>query len=87
MLWIPSMMCMLGSFPFFGVLITDEVGHMSLNCMPFDLDWYDSIVAGWYLKPDLTIETFAFCSQFLVYVRNLTLLLYVAIVFSVPDIG
>ena len=50
MLWIPSMMCMLGSFPFFGILITDEVGHMSLRYTLFDLDRYDTIVSGWYLK-------------------------------------
>ena len=27
-----------GVFPFFGVLITDEIWHMSLDYMPFDLD-------------------------------------------------
>ena len=50
MLWIPSMICMLGTFAFFGVLITDEVGHMSLNSKSFDLYRYDAIVSGWYLK-------------------------------------
>ena len=37
-------------FPLFRVLINDEVGHMSLNYMPFDLDRYDAIESGWYLK-------------------------------------
>ena len=39
-----------GVFPFSGVMITDEVGHMSLNYMSFDLDRYDAIVSGQYLK-------------------------------------
>ena len=37
-------------FPFFGVLITDEIGHMSPNYMFFDLDRYDTIMSGQYLK-------------------------------------
>ena len=39
-----------GFFPFFRILITDEVGHISLNCMSFDLDRYDTVVSGLYLK-------------------------------------
>ena len=39
-----------GVFPFSGVLITDEVGCMSLNFMSFDLVRYGTIVSGWYLK-------------------------------------
>ena len=37
--------------PIFGVLIADEVDHMSLNCMSFDhQEVYDAIVSVWYLK-------------------------------------
>ena len=39
-----------GVFLFLGVLITDEVGHMSLNCMTFYPDRYDAIVSRKYLK-------------------------------------
>ena len=39
-----------GVFPFSGVLLTDEVGCVSLNYMSFDLDKYDAIVSGQYLK-------------------------------------
>ena len=35
-----------GVFPLFRVLITDEVGHMSLNYMSYNLDMYDAIVSG-----------------------------------------
>ena len=75
-----------GVFPFFGVLITDEVSHMSLNYMFFDLNRYDVIVLEWYLKGWFYNSNICFCLQFLVYVRNLPFL-YVAILFSVLDIG
>ena len=39
-----------GVFPFFGLLITDEKGNMSLNCMSFDLGRYNAIVSGQYIK-------------------------------------
>ena len=42
---MPSMVCMLGSFPSLEVLVTDEGGHMSLNYMSFDLDRHDTIVS------------------------------------------
>ena len=34
-----------GIFPLFGILIADEVCHMS-----FDLEWNDAIVSGWYFE-------------------------------------
>ena len=53
-------------FPFFGVLITDEVSHMSLNYISFDIDGMMPFCLGDILRANFTTATFAFCSQFLV---------------------
>ena len=76
-----------GVLPFFGVLITDEVGCMPLNCMFFDLDLYDTIVSGWY--PKGWFHNSNICLLFTIsgVGKNSTFLLYVAILFLVPDIG
>ena len=55
-----------GVFPFSGVLITDEVGHMYLNSMSFDLDRYSPLCLGGILRADFKTAIFAFCFQFLV---------------------
>ena len=41
---------------------------------------------GGILSDDLTVPIVAFCSQFLVYVRNFPSFLYITILFFVPSI-
>ena len=74
-------------FPFSWFLITDEVGHMSLNCMSFDLDRYDTIVFGWYLKGWFYTSNIYLLFTVSGVGKKFTLLLYVAILFFVPGIG
>ena len=61
----------IGILSFCGIVITDEICHMSFNCVAFDLDWYDAIMSRRYLRVDFTMPIVVFSSQFLVYVRNL----------------
>ena len=68
----------IGVFPLFGILITDEVGCMSLNYMSFDLDRYNSIVYGLYLKGWFYINIFLLLAVSGVG-KESTLLLYVTI--------
>ena len=55
-----------GVFPFSGVLITDEVGHMSLNYMSLIWTGMTPLCLGGILRADFTTAIFAFCSHFLV---------------------
>ena len=61
----------IGILSFCGILIADEVCSMSCDCVTFDIDGYDAIMSGGILSVELTIPIVAFCSQFLVYMRNL----------------
>ena len=76
-----------GVLPFFGVLITDEVGCVSLKYMSFDLGRNNAIVSGWY--PKGWFHNSNICLRFTVFdvSKESTLLLYVAILFSVPGLG
>ena len=76
-----------GVFPFCGVLITDKVGHMAVNCMSLYLHRYDAIVSGQYLKG--WFHNSNICPLFTVSSvgKKSTFPLNIAVLFWVPSIG
>ena len=66
----------IGILSFCGILVADEICHMSCDCVTFYLDWHYAtgtmpLCLGGIFRVDLMIPIVDFCSQFLVYVRNL----------------
>ena len=47
---------------FCGILISDKVSHVFLNCVTCDHNWHDTIVSWWDLKGQLNN---AYCSLLL----------------------
>ena len=86
MLWIPFTMFMLVSFPFVDSWLLMKHAVLSCDWVSFDSDWYNAIMFGRYLKH--WFNNSYCCLLFAVsgVCEKSVILLYVAILLSVPSI-
>ena len=75
--WIPS---------FGSTVVCKEVWNMGFNNGSAYLDWYDTIVSGWYLSVDLTVPIVAIQSQECVYKPEIYHFFVYSNIFLIPSI-